>query len=233
MVYNLFPPNHEQAPYGASGLAPDRLSRCCSSRMSLSYPIVFQGCVQCQQAIHGHFHRNLSARRSVLRSNHVHRLSCRPVCAMSASSRSHDEPSDDLSTAFAREMASRNEAQEKALEQGEAAAFGGRQLLEALQSRSACSAVQPQSLAVALACYAAHAVARIMSTMCINACRYGRSYDVSIVQRKYLGKVIIACNIMWKYREQVSFGVSRHSMPHRALLLAACRFQPHCSTPCI
>ena len=39
-------------------------------------------------------------------------------------------------------------------------------------------------------------------------CRYGRSYDVSLVQRKYLGKVIIAFNIMWKYREQVSFGVS-------------------------
>lgn len=49
--------------------------------------------------------------------------------------------------------------------------------------------------------------------MCIHAestpfCRYGRSYDVSLVQRKYLGKVIIAFNIMWKYREQVSFGVS-------------------------
>lgn len=47
------------------------------------------------------------------------------------------------------------------------------------------------------------------ATMVRNACRYGRSYDVSLVQRKYLGKVIIALNIMWKYREQVSFGVSR------------------------
>ncbi len=151
MAHSLFHPTtrwlcHEQAPHGASGLAPDRLSRCCSFCMSLSYPIVSQGCVQCQQAIHGCFHCNLSARRSVLRSNSVHRLSCRPVRATSASSRSHDEPSDDLSTAFAREMASRNEAQEKALEQGEAAAFGGRQLLEALQSRSACSAIQPQNL---------------------------------------------------------------------------------------
>lgn len=77
-----------------------------------------------------------------------------------------------MSSAFAREMASRTEAQEKALEQGEASTFGGRQLLEALQDR------------------------------------YGRSYDVSLVQRKYLGKVIIAFNIMWKYREQVSFGLS-------------------------
>ena len=56
---------------------------------------------------------------------------------MTASSKSRDEPSEDLSTAFSREMASRNEAQEKALEQGEAASFGGTQLLEALQSRSA------------------------------------------------------------------------------------------------
>ncbi|DBB14732.1 TPA: hypothetical protein ACH3X3_004347 [Trebouxia sp. C0006] len=147
--------------------------------MSLSNPIVSRGCVQCQQAIHGCFHWNLSARRSVLRSNSVHRLSCRPVRATSASSRSHDEPSDDMSTAFAREMASRNEAQEKALEQGEAAGFGGRQLLEALQSR------------------------------------YGRSYDVSIVQRNYLGKVIIACNIMWKYREQVSFGLTEEEYMER------------------
>lgn len=41
-----------------------------------------------------------------------------------------------MSSAFAREMASRTEAQEKALEQGEASTFGGTQLLEALQDRS-------------------------------------------------------------------------------------------------
>ena len=41
-----------------------------------------------------------------------------------------------MSSAFAREMASRTEAQEKVLEQGEASTFGGRQLLEALQARS-------------------------------------------------------------------------------------------------
>ncbi|DBB01763.1 TPA: hypothetical protein ACH3X1_000381 [Trebouxia sp. C0004] len=147
--------------------------------MSLSCPIVSQGCVQYQRAIHGCSYWDLSARRSLLRSNDLHRLPCRPVRAKSASSQCHDEPSDDLSTAFAREMASRNEAQEKALEQGEAVAFGGRQLLEALQSR------------------------------------YGRSYDVSIVQRKYLGKVIIACNIMWKYREQVSFGLTEEEYMER------------------
>jgi len=100
-----------------------------------------------------------------------------------------------MSSAFAREMASRTEAQEKALEQGEASTFGGRQLLEALQDRS----VQVP---------AAGRSTDLQSTHVCAICRYGRSYDVSLVQRKYLGKVIIAFNIMWKYREQVSFGVS-------------------------
>lgn len=45
--------------------------------------------------------------------------------------------------------------------------------------------------------------------------RYGRSYDVSLVQRKYLGKVIIAFNIMWKYREQVSFGLTEEQYMER------------------
>ena len=46
-------------------------------------------------------------------------------------------------------------------------------------------------------------------------CRYQRSYDVSLVQRKYLGKYIIALNIMWKYKEQKSFGVTHlsHACP--------------------
>ena len=30
----------------------------------------------------------------------------------------------------------------------------------------------------------------------LSSCRYGRSYDVSLVQRKYLGKQLIALNIM-------------------------------------
>lgn len=92
-------------------------------------------------------------------------------------------------------MASRTEAQEKALEQGEASTFGGRQLLEALQDRSV--QVLPAGRS-----------ADLQSNHACVICRYGRSYDVSLVQRKYLGKVIIAFNIMWKYREQVSFGVS-------------------------
>ena len=105
-----------------------------------------------------------------------------------------------MSSAFAREMASRTEAQEKALEQGEASTFGGRQLLEALQDRLAH--MQSASRTAGLYGCADH----------YARCRYGRSYDVSLVQRKYLGKVIIAFNIMWKYREQVSFGVSSMSL---------------------
>lgn len=90
-----------------------------------------------------------------------------------------DEPSDDLSSAFSREMAARNDAQDKVLEQGEAATFGGAQLLQAIQSR------------------------------------YQRSYDVSLVQRKYLGKYIIALNIMWKYKEQKSFGLTEEEYMER------------------
>ena len=56
---------------------------------------------------------------------------------MQAKQSSGDGNSDDLSSAFAREIASRTEAQEKVLEQGEASTFGGRQLLEALQDRYA------------------------------------------------------------------------------------------------
>lgn len=37
--------------------------------------------------------------------------------------------------------------------------------------------------------------------------RYGRSYDVSLVQRQYLGQNFVALNIMWKYAEQQSWTV--------------------------
>lgn len=45
--------------------------------------------------------------------------------------------------------------------------------------------------------------------------RYGRSYDVSLVQRRYLGKVFIALNIMWKYREQQSFTLTEEEYMER------------------
>lgn len=38
-------------------------------------------------------------------------------------------------------------------------------------------------------------------------CRYDRSYDVTLVRREYLGKSIVAMNIMWAYAEQKSFQV--------------------------
>lgn len=37
--------------------------------------------------------------------------------------------------------------------------------------------------------------------------RYDRSYDVTLVRREYLGKSIVAMNIMWAYAEQKSFQV--------------------------
>lgn len=45
--------------------------------------------------------------------------------------------------------------------------------------------------------------------------KYGRSYDVSLVQRKYLGKQLIALNIMWRYREQASFALSEEEYMER------------------
>lgn len=47
--------------------------------------------------------------------------------------------------------------------------------------------------------------------------RYGRSYDVSLVQRKYLGQNFIALNIMWKYAEQQSWTVRRDCVTIAAL----------------
>ncbi|KAL3158865.1 hypothetical protein ABBQ32_011583 [Trebouxia sp. C0010 RCD-2024] len=141
--------------------------------MGIACQTTLHHCITCPHVSH----RFRAGVRSFRRSRAVH-TRCR--YATSAQARpSPGEPSDDMSSAFAREMASRTEAQEKALEQGEASTFGGRQLLEALQDR------------------------------------YGRSYDVSLVQRKYLGKVIIAFNIMWKYREQVSFGLSEEQYMDR------------------
>ncbi|KAL3135701.1 hypothetical protein ABBQ38_006172 [Trebouxia sp. C0009 RCD-2024] len=132
-------------------------------------------CMMCPLVPHTGFRACVSSFR---RSSSAVHTRCRYATSAQART-SPGEPSDDMSSAFAREMASRTEAQEKALEQGEASTFGGRQLLEALQDR------------------------------------YGRSYDVSLVQRKYLGKVIIAFNIMWKYREQVSFGLSEEQYMDR------------------
>eukprot|EP00879_Flechtneria_rotunda_P001850 GHRR01002017.1.p1 GENE.GHRR01002017.1~~GHRR01002017.1.p1 ORF type:complete len:190 (+),score=86.15 GHRR01002017.1:155-724(+) len=51
--------------------------------------------------------------------------------------------------------------------------------------------------------------------------KYGRSYDVSLVQRKYLGKVFVALNIMWKYMEQQSFGYTEEQYMQRLEYVAA------------
>lgn len=51
--------------------------------------------------------------------------------------------------------------------------------------------------------------------------KYGRSYDVSLVQRTYLGKVHVALNIMWKYMEQQSFSYSEEQYMQRLEYVAA------------
>eukprot|EP00246_Nothoceros_aenigmaticus_P003492 TRINITY_DN14662_c0_g1_i1.p1 TRINITY_DN14662_c0_g1~~TRINITY_DN14662_c0_g1_i1.p1 ORF type:complete len:285 (+),score=41.87 TRINITY_DN14662_c0_g1_i1:182-1036(+) len=35
--------------------------------------------------------------------------------------------------------------------------------------------------------------------------KYGRSYDVQLIKKEFLGRQLLAMNIMWKYREQRSF----------------------------
>ncbi|KAM5566464.1 hypothetical protein ABKV19_014900 [Rosa sericea] len=35
--------------------------------------------------------------------------------------------------------------------------------------------------------------------------KYGRSYDVQLIKKEFLGRNLLAMNVMWKYREQRSF----------------------------
>ncbi|KAL3338804.1 hypothetical protein AABB24_027766 [Solanum stoloniferum] len=35
--------------------------------------------------------------------------------------------------------------------------------------------------------------------------KYGRSYDVQLIKKEFMGKNLLALNVMWKYREQRSF----------------------------
>ncbi|KAL9229916.1 hypothetical protein vseg_005330 [Gypsophila vaccaria] len=35
--------------------------------------------------------------------------------------------------------------------------------------------------------------------------KYGRSYDVQLIKKEFMGKNLLAMNVMWKYREQRSF----------------------------
>lgn len=35
--------------------------------------------------------------------------------------------------------------------------------------------------------------------------KYGRSYDVTLIRKEFMGRNLLAMNVMWKYREQRSF----------------------------
>ena len=96
--------------------------------------VMLRHCVTCPHVPHACFHTRPSSLRSPRRSNSALHFGCRISISVRARQNPGGSP-DDMSSAFAREMASRTEAQEKALEQGEASTFGGRQLLEALQDR--------------------------------------------------------------------------------------------------
>jgi len=38
--------------------------------------------------------------------------------------------------------------------------------------------------------------------------KYGRSYDVTLIKKEFMGRNLLALNVMWKYREQRSFPLS-------------------------
>ncbi|CAL4967782.1 unnamed protein product [Urochloa decumbens] len=38
--------------------------------------------------------------------------------------------------------------------------------------------------------------------------KYGRSYDVTLIKKEFMGRNLLAMNVMWKYREQRSFPLS-------------------------
>ncbi|RLM78052.1 uncharacterized protein C2845_PM12G31700 [Panicum miliaceum] len=38
--------------------------------------------------------------------------------------------------------------------------------------------------------------------------KYGRSYDVTLIKKEFMGRNLVAMNVMWKYREQRSFPLS-------------------------
>ncbi|XP_022155177.1 uncharacterized protein LOC111022311 [Momordica charantia] len=38
--------------------------------------------------------------------------------------------------------------------------------------------------------------------------KYGRSYDVQLIKKEFMGRNLLALNVMWKYREQKSFPLS-------------------------
>jgi Domain of unknown function (DUF3067) len=52
--------------------------------------------------------------------------------------------------------------------------------------------------------------------------RYDRSYDVTLVRREYMGKSIVAMNIMWAYAEQKSFQVRVVCLTERQAAVANC-----------
>lgn len=45
--------------------------------------------------------------------------------------------------------------------------------------------------------------------------KYGRSYDVQLIKMEFLGRPLLAMNVMWKYREQKSFPLSKEQYLYR------------------
>ncbi|CAI5469935.1 unnamed protein product [Closterium sp. Yama58-4] len=45
--------------------------------------------------------------------------------------------------------------------------------------------------------------------------KYSRSYDVQLIRKEFLGRQLLAMNVMWKYREQKSFPLTKEEYLYR------------------
>jgi hypothetical protein len=95
---------------------------------------------------------------------------------------------------FAAEVASRQATEAQQAEVAAAAVFDGPALLALL--RCVAFRVARATLSCTTTTHPYHTLLAVP-----GVCRkkYGRSYDVSLVQRRYLGKVFVALNVMWRY----------------------------------
>ncbi|VFQ70821.1 unnamed protein product [Cuscuta campestris] len=45
--------------------------------------------------------------------------------------------------------------------------------------------------------------------------KFGRSYDVQLIKKEFMGKKLLALNVMWKYMEERSFPLTEEEYLHR------------------
>ena len=139
------------------------------------------------------------------------------------------EDAPDLSASFRAELEKRDMASATATEMEHSQGFDGEALLQAIQEKCAslCTCA-PSELHATQLCRRLNCAALLAEFEQDDACRYDRSYDVTLVRREYLGRAFVAMNIMWAYAEQKSFQVGPLSLH---LLSAPRHSGGMCQTP--